>query len=310
MAVLSNQTCHICRAHPASSFCACLAPPTLLCSTCLPQHSSKFPLWPHLILPLVALEQDYKQYEKRVRELRERKEELASNVERMEQCCADISASIEATIAYLQHYRDVMVQTIRGEQAMVWQQVEAAGQEVESCLAQGTLPVTPLAQALWTSSPGQLTAFRYELRPPDMPALCQAWTSYVCDLDGLCNPAEAVQWGETVSAQQLAYVQATQIQLFSISNRVWTSVPLQFPIVANDGSRYIWTEAALFCSGGNSYLGEGKNGSSRRESYLLSPGKNWAVTRIADMTKPRAYHGLWYQKGVLVVFGGLRKNYR
>jgi len=285
-----------------------LAPPTLLCSTCLPLHSNKFPLIPHLLLPLVALEQDYRQYEKRVREVRQRREELESNVERMEQCCADISASIEAAVAYLHHYRDVIVQTIRAEQAVVWQLIEAAGQEVETCLAQGTLPVLPLALALWRSSPGQLRAFRYELRPPDMPALCQAWTTYACDLDSLCNSAAAVQLGGA-STQQLAYVQATQIQLFSISNRVWTSAPLQYPIYANDGSRYIWTETSLFCSGGSSYLGEGKNGSSRREAYLLYPGKDWTVLRIADMTKPRAYHGLWYQKGVLVVFGGLRKNY-
>ncbi len=261
-------------------------------------------------MPIVALEQDYSEYEQRMRELAERRKVLGSNVELMEQCCADICASVEAATAYLQHYRDAIVQAIRAEQAVVWQQIEAAGEEAENCLAQGTLPVTPLAQALWMRPPQELKVFRYEIKPPDLQAVCQAWTFYACDMESLCRSPSLAQVAkgsvqQESDVKQLVYIQETQIQLFSLSNRVWTSSPLRFPMTVNEGSRYIWTASCLFCSGGRCHLGEGKNGCSRREAYLLSPDKNWSVTRLVDMLRPRAFHGLWHQKGVVVVFGGM-----
>lgn len=260
-------------------------------------------------MPIVALEQDYSEYEQRMRELTERRKVLESNAELMEQCCVDICASVEAATAYLHHYRNAIVQTIRAEQAAIWQQIEAAAQEAENCLALGTLPVTPLAQALWMRPLQELKVFKYEVKPPDLQAVCQTWTSYVCDIESLCKPPSIAQAAKGSAQQesgtkQLVYIQDTQIQVFSLSNRVWTSSPLQCPLMVNEGSRYIWTASSLFCSGGECHLGEGKNGCSRREAYLLSPDKDWSVTRLGDMLRPRAFHGLWHQTGVIMVFGG------
>ena len=155
----------------------------------------------------------------------------------------------------------------------------------------------------------ELKVFRYAIKPPDLQAVCQAWTSYACDIESLCKPPSIAQAAkgsvqQESGAKPLVYIQETQIQVFSLSNRVWTSSPLLFPMMVNEGSRYIWTASSLFCSGGSCHLGEGKNGCSRREAYLLSPEENWSVIRLVDMLRPRAFHGLWHQMGVVVVFGG------
>ena len=242
--VLSNQTCCFCQERPAYFHCSCTTPSTLLCSSCLPVHSAKSQLIPHLILSTAAFGLDYRQFEAKVKEIRANKKELERNLRSMDQYCAEITESIDFAIDYFQQYRDFVVRSIRAKQQEIAELIETAAEEAEACLAQGTQPATPLAQTM-SAPPRPLRVFHYQIQPPDLPSLLHTWTSYTCDLGSLAHASTGAE-----ETEQLVYVQETQIQRFSMQNRVWVRSALQSAVAVNKGSRYVWTDTSLFCSGG------------------------------------------------------------
>lgn len=107
--------------------------------------------------------------------------------------------------------------------------------------------------------------------------------------------------------QPLAYVEQSSVKVFNFHKKAWEAVPLNSPICADEGSRYVWVAGQLFCSGGK---GDGKG---RNEAYLL--GREGIVARLADMLLPRFGHGLWWHcaRQCVLTFGGiplLRHKYR
>ena len=63
--------------------------------------------------------------------------------------------------------------------------IESAVQEIETCLGQGSRPVNPLSQAIWTLSPEELKVVNYAITVPDLQTLCQSWVSYSSNLQSL-----------------------------------------------------------------------------------------------------------------------------
>ena len=100
-------------------------------------------------------------------------------------------------------------------------------------------------------------------------------------------------------------VSKDKVRTFNPHRMMWDTRKLKSEIAVDAGSRYIWVESNLFCSGGNSYPGWGTDHSGLAATYLLS-GSDWHVRQGADMLIPRSDHGLvWLPKQQSVlIFGG------
>jgi serine/threonine protein kinase len=103
----------------------------------------------------------------------------------------------------------------------------------------------------------------------------------------------------------LASVWENRIKIIDFSRMRWVSSPLSSPIDIGEQSRYVWVDTGLFCSGGTQSLGQ-QSERSKQDAYLLKPGREWAVTRLADMITSRHSHGLWWYQAQrkVMVFGG------
>ena len=99
----------------------------------------------------------------------------------------------------------------------------------------------------------------------------------------------------------LVHIDWTGVAVFSFTSSSWTRSLLSTPLPLDWGSRWIWLETQLFCSGG-------MEDSESRKAYLI--GRNWKVKQIANMLQARCYHGLWWDKTktAVLVFGGYLRS--
>lgn len=176
-AVTNNRTCLVCTGQQAIFYCECTAPPTLLCAGCFANHPTKNPAIPHQIMPIAALGQDSQDYMQRFRALKLGAAKLRENVGLIDQCRQELASSVQSAIDYLVQYRDYMLQQLQQEKDWFSAVAEAAVKETEDCLAQGTTPVLPLAQALW-GQPATFNLFSYSVKIPNFELLSQIWITW------------------------------------------------------------------------------------------------------------------------------------
>jgi len=100
----------------------------------------------------------------------------------------------------------------------------------------------------------------------------------------------------------LMHVGRTYIRSFSFATLTWSQSSLASPVEVDAKSRYLWTEAGLFCCGSKAQI----DSAYSKKAYLLQAGQEWAVTALPNMFNGRAGAGLWYlsAQSSVHVFGG------
>lgn len=243
--MVSNRTCQVCQKHQATLFCKCNHPPVPLCPDCTACHEAKYPSIDHPKVSIPSLDM-----------LTDQKNALMRSVALMEECGQEVANSVDKAIECLQQYKEWWVDLLRTEREKVAVFIEAATEEAEYCLVRSAYPINPLAKALCSLSSEELLIFKYSVTPPDMPTLCQAWASYSLTLQTLIDqfsdplpPTFNPQPNLSLS-HALATIKPDQIRLFSQTSLTWQSFPLSLSISVDSGSRYLWVDSGLFCSGG------------------------------------------------------------
>lgn len=227
--------------------------------------------------------------------LTKNKAELRGNVALMQQFYEEITRGAAEAIDFLTKYRNWALQSLQAERVSVV--LESAIQEAENCLSGRKTPTSALAEALLRAD-AQLPAFHCALIQPDWSAITQAWISYSLDLDCFSQAVEL--------PKPLVYVEKNIIKVFSFEEMSWSILPLTSVVEADRGSRYVWTDSALFCSGGSSSIGGGDQWVGLRKACLLTEGKQWTVAPLPDMRVVRFGQGLWWlaARRSVLVFGG------
>lgn len=244
---------------------------------------------------------------------------LRQNIELLHQCCQTFASSVETVIFLLCQYRDQTLQKLQEETAQLSESIEKAADETATCLAEGSLPVSPLAQALWAMPPEDMHVFSYTLACPQVNT--ETWVTWQNSLLSLCeqfhsNPQALFEEAKLAQGlpldlldapiqsvpQPLVYISATQVSKFDSFRETWSSSTLNSPISVDNSSRWMWTGAELFCCGG-----EGADWTGSTAAYLLFAGREWRVQALADMITPRSLHALWWdsRRSTAVVFGGM-----
>lgn len=180
--VSSNQTCMICDVSEATHFCNCSGSPILFCLDCCGRHAAKYPRGIHYSIPIVGLNHDPEEYRRKYEGLVKCANELRKNVERIDQCNLEFFELIGKCIEYLGTYRTWWMQQMETEKERLSFAIETAVQETANCLDQGTQPVSPLGQAVWTMPPEQLILINYSVNTPDLETLCSSMVSYANNL--------------------------------------------------------------------------------------------------------------------------------
>ena len=296
MRVASNHTCGNCSRNQADFFCTCVLPPVSLCKICIECHESMYPAIEHPRVSIGAMEK-----------LEEGKRALRRSVELMAECGKEVALSVDQAVQCLTQYKDWWTEFIRTEREKAIVRIDAATEEAEYCVLRNAAPTLPLAKALCTLSAQELLVFQYTVKPPDLEVLYQTWVTYSLSLETLVDRfSNPIPQPQPSFSHSLASVKSDKIRLFSVPRMTWLAFPLASPISVDHGSRYVWVEEGLFCSGGRDYTGWNERESGRREAYILSEAEEWGVRRLADMLEVRWYHGLWWLKGqqTVFVFGG------
>lgn len=280
----SNRTCQLCGAQGASVFCACRSQTTLLCDHCSALHQAKNRLVLHQVLPIVALEYGPEEYMRKCSALMQGATALRRNVELMQQFYEEFTTSVETAVNYLTKWQEWLLQWAQNEQEQVKSLVEAAIQEAESCLAQGSQPSLPLSQALWTLAPEELKVFSYSVAALDLETLTQTWVTWQNNMSGLFDrflpkspvepsqislkrrysPAEAKSISREVEnpgkrsevavpvpqPMLLMCIEEQEMQVWNFPKKAWDRTPLSARVAVDPLSRWVWMDAGLFCSGG------------------------------------------------------------
>lgn len=283
----SNQTCSFCHFTSAAVFCNCTSPPVLLCTDCSFKHQSKSPMTPHPVMPIVALEIGAVEYMRRFEQISKAKAEMWATLARMDQCSEEFRNSIDAGIAYFGQYKDWVLQWMQSEKESARASFDAAINEAETCLARGSSPIDPMAQAMWTLPPEQLRLFTYTITPPDLHSLSQSWVT--CEngiktiserLNQIPTPAEETKTSpspipaaipkktkgvltqptkkeapakhprQSTLSERLLYVERNQVKLFNFSRKNWDIYPLVSTAATDRGTQYVWADEDLVCCGG------------------------------------------------------------
>lgn len=103
----------------------------------------------------------------------------------------------------------------------------------------------------------------------------------------------------------LVVIEGRLLNRWDLLRKTWTHIPLTTEVEVDTESRWMWVEDWLFCSGGDYYLGLGRDYKGIRSTYSIkSDGK---AIKLADMITPRGCHGLWWDRmrSKIVVFGGI-----
>lgn len=81
-------------------------------------------------------------------------------------------------------YKDSVLVWLRTEKEQLAATAEAAIQEAQNCLSEGSPPTGLLAEALCTLPSEQFAMVTYSVTPPDLQNYCQAWVNYRNDMKG------------------------------------------------------------------------------------------------------------------------------
>lgn len=237
----SNHTCHMCSENQADFFCKCAFPPISLCSNCIDCHESMQPAIEHPRVTIAAVEK-----------LEEGKRALRRSVDLMEECGKEVALSVDKTVQCLREYKDLWTEFIRAEREKATVLIDAAVEEAEYCLVRKATPITPLAKALCILPAQELLVFQYSVKPPDLVALFQSWVTYSLSFETLIDRfSNPIPQPQPSFSHSLASVKSHQIRLFSVPRMTWLAFPLASPISIDHGSRYVWMDEGLFCSGGS-----------------------------------------------------------
>lgn len=175
----SMRICEVCTLNLATLCCNCKVPPVSVCNDrCFFEHRSKNPLIPHSILPMSAAKLDTDEYVRKFSSLKNAAAELRKNVERMDQFELEFRASIDYAISQFMQYKDSTLEFLRAEKERLSVAIEEAIQEAQSCMPNGTQPVSPIAQALLSLPSEKIPLFTHSITPPDVQNICATWVSY------------------------------------------------------------------------------------------------------------------------------------
>lgn len=246
----NNRCCQVCKQDQAEVVCYCNSLATLLCSKCIIAHQTKTSQTPHTICSLWTL--NYPKYLQQFRLLESTSEALQQCCQRFEQAQREIEQAFEQMLATLRKQKDMHLAELNAAKEQLTHDVESALREARRCLNEGLTPNTPLARAIWTRPLVHLQLFQYSVSVPDLDKLCSSWFNYNVDLQNLQDSdREPPVFKHVLSylAQPLVYVESTHLNIFNLSRECWNSFPLNTHTSLDDGSRYVWTDSGLFCSG-------------------------------------------------------------
>ena len=102
-----------------------------------------------------------------------------------------------------------------------------------------------------------------------------------------------------VPTSSLVTISGTEVKVCDLIQRKWTAAALTETILGVDaGTRYMWVPGGVYCSGVGS--------TNANSAFLLRSGREWTVTRLKEMVKPRQFHGLWWdaERNRALSFGG------
>jgi len=247
----NNQTCQDCSRDPAQYFCTCSYPHTTLCPKCISEHHSKSPGTVHFIVPLYALD-SIETYMQKFAQINSVKAAMRKRIESIDQTVLEILKAFDDVIASIQRYKDQIVRKIASDKEELKVAIQSAIKEAEDYLQNKKDPSSPLACAFMTQPSERLQFFHYSISVPNLDSLLGSWFTYRFCLEDVCNLDRGLPASKhlfSYLAQPLVYVEPTQLKIFDLSKECWDPFPLSKHIVADDGSRYIWTDSGLFCSG-------------------------------------------------------------
>ena len=279
-----NRVCQVCGLRMPYLGCTCTVPATLLCSLCVAPHLLKNTRLAHLMLPLKALG-DSEEYQRKSQRITKATEELRRNLLVMDELCAEIKDTREKIVTFLSE----KLSEIEIQKEKLKRVIDQAVNEAEACLADGSLPKMPLAQAILLHQEHSLELFTYTHSDIHY----QDWFSFQ-----LTEPQALV------FSQPLVYVEPTSLKVYNLARNEWKRVAIEGSVThVDDGTRYVWTERGLSCSGGEKHAGF----ESPYTAFILN--QHWKVTDMSEMTRGRSCHGLWTDTNRVFAFGGMSKRY-
>lgn len=247
-AIVSSLLCENCHS-PAEVFCTCSYRPTLLCSICLAPHQASRAI--HFAAPLSALN-SLDEYMRKFMQINSIKAVLRRQIESFDQAIQEIHKAFEDTLAFIEHSRDEVKRMFESKKEQITVDIQLALEEAEDCLQKRSTPTSPLAHAFWTQPSECLQLFQYSLEAPDLDKWLSSWLTYRFSLQDFCDLDRGPPASKHIHSYltpPLVYVEPTRLKIFNIGKEGWDPYPLDKQIAVDDGSRYIWTDSGLFCSG-------------------------------------------------------------
>lgn len=245
----NNRCCQVCKLDQAEVVCYCSSVATLLCPRCIFVHQTKTSQDLHTICSIRTV--NYPRYLQQFRLLESSSEALQQCLQRFEQAEREIEQAFEQMLATLRKQKDLYLAQLNTAKEQLAHTVESALREARKCLNEDLTPNTPLARAIWTRPLVHLQLFQYSLSVPDLDRLCSSWFNYHIDLQNLqgSDRQPSVFMHRRYLTQPLVYVESTHLNSFDGNRECWDSYPLNTDTGLDDGSRYVWTDSGLFCSG-------------------------------------------------------------
>ena len=225
-----------------------------------------------------------------------------TNIVTIQRFETEIYQGIEEITHKLWVYRDAWLEGLRKYREEMERKIIAAGDEADRCLKQRILPESPLSKSLVTCASEGLQVVQCSVAIPSAEELWSSWVTYSDQFAGLSQPVQALVDISEAFGATLASVCPENMKFYDMPSDRWVTFPLSSGVFVDSGTRYIWVDKELFCSGG---IGSGDRG--RSDAYLLSSaGNQWQVTNLPSMMRVRWYHAMWWsaQLSIVHVFGG------
>jgi hypothetical protein len=191
---------------------------------------------------------------------------------------------VEATVAMVKEFRDCVLEQLEGWKGQLRRDILAATEQVERT----DEPVSPLARALLSYTPGSLVLFKYSIAAPDLSNYIDNWV--ITEMRSPCAPA-------AIARIDPVAVLPAQLLRFDTNSLQWNSVlTFQEEINVDSDSSVIEVEEGkwLICGGC----------SPCRSSYLMDSNQ---PQRLNNMLEARGLAGAMFhqESSAAYLFGGI-----
>lgn len=296
-------------------YCSCSLAVTYLCDNCFIPHRNKSPALVHGTATIEVA--NFPQYFQRCQRFSQGKEELLGNIERMDQCCAELFSTVETLISQILQYRDdfiAQMQVVKGEME---RDIQGSIEETEASLGQEKVELRgKYSAALRDFVEHSLTLFNYQIDCSQVHASLQS----IIQMQ-LCQPKQPSSPATVPSVPQIPQIPLESIGLYWITEKSIQSfdvrtehlrppVQLSTTIQADLNSRWAVVDNArvVLCGGGQAETKESLARSGhmepRKTAYML--GTTGKVEALPDLKYGHESPGVIVWKNAVLVFGSQR----